>query len=595
MKRGGFLLIYLVLTLIASCVLSGGMVVETLFRFLTDGPVLLAWCVACVGVGLPLARSIAKGVMDHIAIAFAIGVGAVALLALSLGWLGLLNTYTACLVMLVGGVVGAVSLRNIRRLDVEAWLKTRVEPGQYSLLIAVAPLAVMLTGGLILPGILWGDEPHGYDVVSYHLQLPREWFEQGHIAVAPHNVFSFFPFNVEMHYLLAMHLRGGPWAGMYVAQWMHGVMAVMTAIAIYASLRDRGSFIASAASVLLLSVPFVPMLGSVAYNEMGLMLFAAVAIRVAMTGSAALSGLMCGFAIGCKLTAVPMVAVPALVVLIAQRTGFRSVMWFAMFASLASSPWLIRNAITTGNPVFPLMSKQLGGPFDQAQIERFDVAHAPTLTQQSLAGKVHAFLNQVMWDWKWSGVALVALLLIATVLNRDWRNASSLWAGLLVIVLTWLFATHLQGRFFVVALPIVVMLICGATWKGWPVVLLVSSVLLIARGHDMFTRVIDRQPFIGFEAVEQLPDLTFGQGVGERLLKSDKPVVLIGDARAFWLPVPSSRLRYTTVFDIRDWPTIEPGHIYLINPGEMERFHKTYRRLPDVPGEWVGRPPFVIE
>src|SRR5205809_404472 len=74
---------------------------------------------------------------------------------------------------------------------------------------------------MLPPGLLWGDEPNGYDVLEYHLQVPREWYELGRIVPLQHNVFSFLPFNVEMHYLLAMHLRGGPWAAMYLAQLMH--------------------------------------------------------------------------------------------------------------------------------------------------------------------------------------------------------------------------------------------------------------------------------------------------------------------------------------------------------------------------------------
>src|SRR5208337_2754538 len=84
------------------------------------------------------------------------------------------------------------------------------------------------------PGILWGDEPNGYDVVEYHLQVPREWFEAGRILPLHHNVFSFFPFNVEMHYLLAMFLHDGPWAGMYLAQMMHVGFCLMAAWAVFA-------------------------------------------------------------------------------------------------------------------------------------------------------------------------------------------------------------------------------------------------------------------------------------------------------------------------------------------------------------------------
>src|SRR5207302_7859042 len=101
-------------------------------------------------------------------------------------------------------------------------------------LLVIPFLAIAVLGAFMAPMALWGPtEPNGYDVVEYHLQIPREWFEAGRIQALHHNVFSYFPFNVEMHYLLAMHLRGGPWAGMYLAQFMHALFIALAALAVY--------------------------------------------------------------------------------------------------------------------------------------------------------------------------------------------------------------------------------------------------------------------------------------------------------------------------------------------------------------------------
>ena len=111
------------------------------------------------------------------------------------------------------------------------WLAGRARWG-WLLLLGVPFVSVMTVGAMLPPYLLWTpDEPHGYDVVEYHLQVPREWYEAGRIIPLHHNVFSFFPFNVEMHYLLAMHLRGGPWAGMYLATLMHGAMILLSVLA----------------------------------------------------------------------------------------------------------------------------------------------------------------------------------------------------------------------------------------------------------------------------------------------------------------------------------------------------------------------------
>ena len=171
-----------------------------------------------------------------------LGLGVMSILTLALGLAGVLNRFTA-IAVLVGGialaVVEAVRYGRGRRpgeadAAVRAWFGGSA--GWAWLWLAVVPLlAIVAVGAMVPPGFLWTpDEPHGYDVVEYHLQVPRKWYEAGRIVPLGHNVFSFFPFNVEMHYLLAMHLRGGPWSGMYLAQLMHASYVVLAVLAVYA-------------------------------------------------------------------------------------------------------------------------------------------------------------------------------------------------------------------------------------------------------------------------------------------------------------------------------------------------------------------------
>ena len=156
------------------------------------------------------------------------GMGIVSLAVLGLGLAGWMNFWTALILIVAGLAISAAHLIKNRHSLFSRDFAFTSQPLLLNwewLWIIVAPLAaISVIGALVLPGLLWGDEPNGYDVVEYHLQVPREWFELGRIIPLQHNVFSYFPFNTEMHYLAAMHLRGGPWAGMYVAQLMHVAM-----------------------------------------------------------------------------------------------------------------------------------------------------------------------------------------------------------------------------------------------------------------------------------------------------------------------------------------------------------------------------------
>jgi hypothetical protein len=118
------------------------------------------------------------------------------------------------------------------------------------------------------------------DVLEYHLQVPREWQETGKIAPLHHNVYCFFPANVEMQYLLTMHIARNAWRAMYVAQFITLGYGILSVVAIYAAARSilpssLPPLLATAAAA---TVPWLPMLSSVAYNEAGMVLYIALAI-----------------------------------------------------------------------------------------------------------------------------------------------------------------------------------------------------------------------------------------------------------------------------------------------------------------------------
>ena len=56
---------------------------------------------------------------------------------------------------------------------------------------AIAFVAIVLLGSLLPP---WD-----FDVREYHLQVPKEWLQQGRIAFLPHNVYGNMPLAAEMH------------------------------------------------------------------------------------------------------------------------------------------------------------------------------------------------------------------------------------------------------------------------------------------------------------------------------------------------------------------------------------------------------------
>ena len=55
--------------------------------------------------------------------------------------------------------------------------------------------------------------PADFDVREYHLQAPKEFYQQGRIAFVPHNVYANMPLGMEMASLLGMVVTGDWWLG----------------------------------------------------------------------------------------------------------------------------------------------------------------------------------------------------------------------------------------------------------------------------------------------------------------------------------------------------------------------------------------------
>jgi 4-amino-4-deoxy-L-arabinose transferase-like glycosyltransferase len=353
-------------------------------------------------------------------------------------------------------------------------------------------------------------------------------------------------------------------------------------------------------------VPWMTLLGSIAYDEGGLLLFGTLAIGLAIRAMdepqpvkwMAMAGVMAGFACGSKLTAGPAILLPVPIVLLITRGVHcamrRGAIAFWIAGIVVLSPWLIRNLVWAHNPVFPEMTSVFGkAHWSDVQVQRWIKAnHQPRLDQQNLRGELQAGWDQVAGDARY-GYLLIPLALLIAIARRD-REAIALILLLLFQAIFWMFFTHLQSRFFVLAIPVCAMIVGGTKSKEW-LIALAAVVLVVASFGTYFVlqkfdaiRQRISMPIFRVAWVEQpipLPTLPTDTG--------NKQVELIGDGQAFLCDVPMTRLHYRTVFDVdaepgesaieawrRGWPRGDDV-VTVINPEELMRFHKTYWGIPE--------------
>ncbi len=449
-------------------------------------PVALFILAAAWGIGRPLAMwllPVDSGCAWRRIATMGLGVGALSLLMLGLGaagvmhrsiWLGLLALFV------VGGATHAGRQRS-KSVGVCERSPALADNGgsavNWACLACLPFLAIALFAASYPPGSLWPAEGNGYDVLEYHLGAPRDWLDAGRIGYLPHNIYSNFPFNVEMLYLLAMVLNSDAVDAALAAQLLHFVLAALAVAAVWLAARPWGHRAAWIAATVMASCPFLAYLCGLAYVENGLLFFAALALAAILksaTGHAdqrrwmLLAGLFAGLACGCKYTGVLAVLLPVVVSALwiglrARPQNFAGPAILFVGAMLTFGPWLVRNIINTANPVFPLARSvfpEREGIWDDDGAERWRVGHLPAPEHRSITGRVqrlwHEIIAAPLFGMTWLLVVVGAIGL--AIRRTDEKAGSALpamascWLMLVVPLLCWLAFTHLVGRFAVTLL-----------------------------------------------------------------------------------------------------------------------------------------------
>ncbi|MBX7247052.1 MAG: glycosyltransferase family 39 protein [Candidatus Sumerlaeaceae bacterium] len=209
-----------------------------------------------------------------------------------------------------------------------------------------------------------------YDSITYHISTAMLYVvNRGHVEI-PSSVLTYIPQNQQLLYALGLMLGSDVVAR--IIHWWFGVMLLIGTAGL-ARIFFVNPLLAAGGAFLVASFPIWLYLASSTYIDFGpaVYLLAAVGL-IDISGSErrapprpqlwlmAWAGIFAGMAMGCKYTAIVVGFAPLLVMLAAGRFRFTHILLFATAALLVFSPWLIRNAMWTGNPLAPSFMKWLG-------------------------------------------------------------------------------------------------------------------------------------------------------------------------------------------------------------------------------------------
>ena len=451
-------------------------------------------------------------------------------------------------------------------------------------LMVIVPFGVYLLLGAVSP-------PTDFDVREYHLQGPKEWFQQGQINFLPHNVYTSFPFLTEMLSLTGMIFAADWWHGALVGQVVLSSFQILSALSIYSIARRWISKDAAwLAALIFFTTPWTLRISLIAYAEGALTFYLIAATMCALLvwqlpgraiGLSIVTGLLAGASMASKYTGLISVILPTAAVIAVQFRQSRNAVvtetgpqlqaahgWrplilpaaaFSLGVAAMIVPWLLKNMGETGNPVYPLAYSVFGGSEWSPEMDaRWKPAHAAS---EHLLSRIPEHIVGAAVYNKWTSGLLFALAVPAVFL---WRRVKTLPVILCLILwgfATWWAFTHRIDRFWIPLIPLL-SLAAGTSWlisvsKIWK-----SFLLTVIAIVTLFNVRFCGLALVGFhvglmdlEAARQTTIRTDIRSLNETL-PPDARVLMVGEAEVFDATFP---LAYNTVFDeclFEAWTTL---------------------------------------
>ena len=536
---------------------------------------------------------------------FGTGLSALSLVTLCCGLAGQLNAVALSLPSGVSLLIAVFVRKRLVELPQNS-SPLRLPAGASRLLaglvlVVLVPFAIYLLLGSVSP-------PTDFDVREYHLQGPKEWFQQGQVTFLRHNVYTSFPFLSEMLCLAGMVVARDWWHGALVGQIVLACFQLLSTCAVFAIGRRwfHGS-VAWLAALIYLTTPWTLRISLIAYAEGALTFYLIASTMAAMWMTTEpfkkkscfiFIGVLAGSAMASKYTGLVSVIVPTAALLIfilwrrpfhdssaGQSTGqlsghpFKShaiaAGCFVLGIAIVMTPWLLRNLADTGNPVYPLGYSVFGGKEWSPEMNaRWKPAHAPS--EHHLVEIPRHFLDAAVRN-TWTSGLLFSLGIPAVLL---WRRLVSI--RILICLITWEFftwwaLTHRIDRFWIPVIPLM-SVAAASCWllserKIWRIFL--GAMLSAGTLYNVYFCGLALVGFhVGLMDLDAARQLVIRSDVRalNQSLPSQAKALMVGDAEVFDAVFP---LVYSTVFDdclFEEWTS---------DPADARLPVRDRRMLPD--------------
>ena len=280
-------------------------------------------------------------------------------------------------------------------------------------ILLVSSLSLLVITILALSAV----PPVSRDALTHHLYVPKLYLQGGGIYEIPGLEFSYYPMNLDLLYMIPLYFKND-----IAPKFIHFAFALTTAVLIFRYLTRRlNKSYAMLGSLFFLSIPVIVRLSSTVYVDLGLIFFLFTSLLYLFQWIEnefnikylIVSAVFCGLGLGTKYNGLIGLFLLGLFTLFVysryhsggksnfkKSIGFGAV--FVVIALLVYSPWMIRNVVWTGNPLYPLYN----GFFNRGEVPK-ESASEIEVEKQSRMSHVQ-IRKQIYGESGWE-IALIPL------------------------------------------------------------------------------------------------------------------------------------------------------------------------------------------
>jgi hypothetical protein len=325
-----------------------------------DAILLGAVLLAATAAGFAVLRALgALPTDDRLLAAAAVGLGVTGAVGLGLAAAGTLRPVPL-------GAAGLLALA-LGGEDLFRELRAALGARQRWSWAVLAPCALVLAAEVVT----MLAPPVGGDQTKYHLVYPRLYARAGRLVPTPWSFWGHMQYLQNFVFAVAFALRGD-----VLARFLSGTFGVLATLALAALVRRHlARELAGAVGILFFTLPVTWSLMTRAGSDFPVVLYAALGLAALLDwrarGAAAdlrRAALMAGLAGGSKVMGllVPVLLGLGVLIVLARRQPPRlravaPALVFGLVALVAAAPWYARNAIDTGNPIYPFGYRLFGG------------------------------------------------------------------------------------------------------------------------------------------------------------------------------------------------------------------------------------------